>query len=161
MISCNRTNVKNPKGSFFQIFRHYETAIKISYFFLSKIFKDSKEYPFNFLKFCNRIDVKKSQRVPSFTVSGIVTFLKKNNFRVKIWFSQVRHAISDFCCFKRPVLFLFDFLKKLFHRFFPQFLPETKRFARVKNSSRFSALCDLPETIKKIFENLFPQLSVF
>ena len=34
----------------------------------------------------------------------------------------------------------------------PQFLPETKRFARVKDSSRFSALCDLPETIKSIFE---------
>ena len=32
----------------------------------------------------------------------------------------------------------------------PQFLPETKRFASVKDSSRFSALCDLPEAIKKI-----------
>ena len=34
----------------------------------------------------------------------------------------------------------------------PQFLPEAKRFARVKDSSRFSALCDLPETIESIFE---------
>ena len=66
--------------------------------------------PFNF--FGNRIDVKKSQRVPSFAVSGIVTFFKRNNFRVKVRFSQVRHAISDFCCFKRPVFFLCDFLKK-------------------------------------------------
>ena len=33
-----------------------------------------------------------------------------------------------------------------------QFLPETKRFARVKDSSKFSALCHLPETIKSIFE---------
>ena len=34
----------------------------------------------------------------------------------------------------------------------PQFLPETKRFAIVNVLSRFSALCDLPETIKNIFE---------
>ena len=46
----------------------------------------------------------------------------------------------------------------------PQFLPETKRFAKVKDSSRFSALCDLPETIKSIFEKFrkkIPQFSVF
>ena len=61
------------------------------------------------------MDVKKSQRVPSFTVFGIVTFLKRNNFPVKIRFYQVRHAISDFC-FKRPVLFLCDFFKNSFHR---------------------------------------------
>ena len=52
------------------------------------------ESPFIFLKFCNRMDVDKSQRVP---FSGIVTFFKRNNFCVKIRFSQVRHAISDFC----------------------------------------------------------------
>ena len=87
---------------------------------------------------------------PPFTVSGIVTFFKRNNFRVKIRFSQVRHAISDFC-FKRPVFFLCDFLKICFTEAPPQFLPEPKHFARVKDSSRFSALCDLPDTIKNIF----------
>ena len=109
--------LKNPKGSLFQIFRHYETAIKISpfLFFFFEIFL-LKESPFNFLKFCNRMDVKKSQRAPSFTVSGIVTFFKRNNFRVKIRFSQVRQAISDFCCFKRPLFFLCDFFSNLFHR---------------------------------------------
>ena len=61
---------------------------------------DRQTSPFIFLKFCNRKDVKKSQRVLSFTVSGIVTFFKRNNFRVKIRFSRVRDAISDFCCFK-------------------------------------------------------------
>ena len=50
LIFCNKTNVKNPKGSFFQNFRHYETAVKISHFF-SKIFNVDKESPFNFLKF--------------------------------------------------------------------------------------------------------------
>ena len=84
------------------------------------------------------MDVKKSQRVPSFTVSGIVRFFKRNNFRVKIRFSQAQHAISDF-------------FKICFTEAAPQFLSETKRFARVKNS-KFSALCDLPETIKNIFE---------
>ena len=43
----------------------------------------------------------------------------------------------------------------------PQFLPETKRFARVKDSSRFSALCDLPETIKSIFEKFLNFLFFF
>ena len=32
LMFCNRTNVKNSKESLFQIFRHYETAIKISHF---------------------------------------------------------------------------------------------------------------------------------
>ena len=70
--------------------------------FFSKIFllKTRNSPPSIFLKFC--------------TVSGIVAFFKRNNFRVKIRFSQVRHSISDFC-FKRPVFFLCDF-KNLFHR---------------------------------------------
>ena len=122
--------------------------------------KDSKESPFDFLKFCNRKDVEKSQRVP-FTVSGIVTFFKRNNFRVEIRFSQVRHAISDFCCFKNRCFFYATFSKICFTEAPPQFLPETKPFARVKDSSRFSVLCDLPETIKNIFEKFFPQFSVF
>ena len=34
--------LKNPKGSLFSDFRHYETAIKISHFlFFRKFFKDS------------------------------------------------------------------------------------------------------------------------
>ena len=38
--------LKNPKGSLFQIFRHCETAIKISHFLFSNFFiKDSKEPP--------------------------------------------------------------------------------------------------------------------
>ena len=71
------------------------------------------------------------------SVSGIVTFFKRNNFRVKIRFSQVRHAISDFCCFERPVFFLCDFLKICFTEAPPQCLPETKRFARVNDYATF------------------------
>ena len=109
--------LKNSKGSlFFRFFGTMRLPLKFLIFFQKIFIKDSKESPFNFFKFCNRMDVKNSQRVPSFTVSGIVTFFKKDNFRVKIRFSQVRHAIFDFCCFKRPVFFLCDFFKNLFHR---------------------------------------------
>ena len=55
--------LENRKGSFFQIFRHYET-VKISLFFFQNFSKDSKRSPFSFFRFCNRMDVKKSQRVP-------------------------------------------------------------------------------------------------
>ena len=48
-------------------------------------------------------------------------------------------------------------LKFVFTEAPPQFLPETKRFASVKDSSRFTALCDLPETIK----NIFRKISIF
>ena len=99
---------------FFESF--LKTPFSFFVFFRKFFSKDSKESPFNILKCRNRVDVKKSQRVPSFTVSGIVTCFKRNNFRVKIRFSQARHAISDFCCFKRPVFFLCDFFKNLFHR---------------------------------------------
>ena len=68
-----------------------------------------------FLKFCNRMDVKKSQRVPLFTVSGIVTFFKRNNFRVKIVFSGPARYIRFFTRVKRPVFFLCNFFKNLFH----------------------------------------------
>ena len=76
----------------------------------------SKESPFNFSKFCNRMGIKKSQRVPSFTVFGIVRFYKRNNFRVKISrFSPAQHAISDFCFFfnikKDQFFFYATFLK--------------------------------------------------
>ena len=37
LMFCNRTNVKNLKGSLFQIFRHYET-VQNSHFLFSKIF---------------------------------------------------------------------------------------------------------------------------
>ena len=113
--------------------------------------------PFICLIFCNRTNVKKSQRFlfsmfknlkgPPFTVFGIVRFFKRINFCLKIRFSQALHAISDFR-FLRPVFFLCDFFEIRFHRSPPQFLQEAKRFA----SETFSALCDLPETyIKKVF----------
>ena len=64
------------------------------------------------------------------------------------------NAISDFCCFKRPVFFLCDFFKICFTEAAPQFLLETKRFARVKDSSRISALCDLTGHHQKYFRKI-------
>ena len=164
LISCNRMNVeKSQTVPFFRFFGTMRLPLKflIFCFFFRKFFiKDCKE-PLQFLKFCNRMDVKKSQRVPSFTVSGIVTFFKRNNFRIKIIFFRSGTLYPIFVVLKIPVFFLCDFLKNFFTEAPPQFLPETKRFARVEDSSRFSALCDLPETIKNVFENFFPQFSVF
>ena len=107
--------LKIPKGPFFRFFWHYETVIKILFFsFFRKFFKDSKESPFNFLKFCNRMDIKKSQRAPFYS---FVRNFKMNNFVLKFRFSQAQHAISDFCFFfQRPVFFLCDFFFNLFHR---------------------------------------------
>ena len=155
---------KSPPFIFFDILQQNEC--------LKSFFLDFSRLPLNYRIFCSFSEnflLKTPKSHPSifwnfatFTVSGIVTLFKRNNFRVKISFSQVRHAISDFCCFKRPVFFVCDFFKNLFHRSPPQFLPETKRFARVKDSSRFSALCDLLETIKNIFVFIFfLQFSVF
>ena len=75
-------------------------------------------------------------------------FFKSNNFCLKVRFSQAQHAISDF--FQRPVFFICDFFIFFFIEVPPQFLPKMKRFATLKDSSRFSALCDF----KKIAGNL-------
>ena len=85
-------------------------------------------------------------------------FLKRNNFCFEIKFSQAQHSIFDFLnrtFFYATDVFSMRLLKFVFTETPPQFLPETKRFASVKDSSRFSALCDLPETIKKLFGKNF------
>ena len=109
------------------------------------------------------MDVRKSplfhsfrmlKNLPSSTVSGIATFFKRNNFRVKIGFSQVRHALSDCCCFKRLVFFYATFFKICFTEAPSQFLPETKRFARVKDSK-------VTMRLTGDHQKYFPQFSVF
>ena len=49
------------------------------------------------------------------------------------------------------LFFLCDFFSNLFSSKPPHFLLETKRFASIKHCSRFSTLCDLPDTFIKIF----------
>ena len=120
--------------------------MKFENFHFFCFFKVSKGSPFNFfLKFCSRIDVKKSQS-PHFTVFGIVRFFKMNNFCFEIRFSQTQHVTFCLC----------DFFSNFFSSKPPQFLPETKLFASIKDCSRFSPLCDLPETlIKKLFRKKY------
>ena len=130
--------------------------------FFANSFNVPEGSPFIFL-FCKRMDVKKISKCPPFTVFGIVRFFKSNNFCLKIRFSQAQHAISDFCFFlKTAVFFLCDFFSNLFSSKPPQFLLETKRFASIKHCSRFSALCDLPETfIIKFSKILFLNFLIF
>ena len=153
LIFCNRTNVKKsqrvPSFRFFGTMRLLK--ILILFVFFSKIFQRLLRFPFNFLKFCNRMVVKKFQRAP-FTVFGIARNFKMNNFCLKISFSEAQHAISEFCFFLETGVFFSNFLKFVFIEA-PQFLFKMKRFASIKDCSRFSALCDLPETFsKKNFE---------
>ena len=77
-------------------------------------------------------------------------FFKRNNFCLKIRFSQAQHAIFDF--FKDWGFFRCDFFKIRFHRSPPQFLKETKCFAGVKDSSTFPARLRLTGDLRKIFE---------
>ena len=159
LVFCNRTNVKKsqrvPSFRFFGTMRLLK--ILIFCFFFAKFFKSR----FNFLKFCNRMDVKKISKCPPFTVFGIVTFFKSNNFCLKIRFSQAQHAVSDFLN-KDRCFFYATFFSNLFLSKPPQFLLETKLFASIKHCSRFSALCDLPETfIKKFFEKFRFFSSIF
>ena len=82
--------LKKPKGSLLS-----DLLALFSFFvFFRKFFKVSR-VPLHFFKFCNRMDVKKSQRAP-FTVFGIVRFFKMNIFCLKIMSSQAQYAMSDF-----------------------------------------------------------------
>ena len=109
LIFCNRTNVKNPKGSLLPIFRHYETVKILIFCFFFENFSKTPKVPLHFfLKFCNRMIVKKSQRAP-LTVFGLVRNLKMNNFCLKIRFSEAQHAISEFFL-KTGVFFYFLFI---------------------------------------------------
>ena len=104
--------------------------------FFAIFFHVNKDSSLHFFVFCNRTNV---------TVFGIVRFFKSNNFCLKLGFLRPSTGPG----FSQA----------------QQLLLETKCFASIKHCSRFSVLCDLPETfIKKIFEkfwNFFPPFSVF
>ena len=107
----------------------------------------------------------KNLKGPPFTVFGIVRFFKRNNFCLKIRFSQAQHAKSGFRFFKDPCFFYATFKKLVFIEALLNFYKKRKCFASVKDSSTFSALCDLPETfIKKFFKKIqkfFPSIFCF
>ena len=124
----------------------------LKFLIFSKIFRKTPNGLFSFLNFCNRMDVKKSQRAPLSQLSALCCeFSKEIVFVLKVGFLNASTLYPICFFFQRPVFFLCDFFLICFHRSRPQFLPETKRFASIKGCSRFSALCDLPETVIKRF----------
>ena len=135
---------------------------KILILFFRKFFEVSRG-SLQFSIFYNRMDVEKSQM--PFTVFGIVSVLKMNIFRLKIRFSQAQHTIRIFFQILKTGVFSMRLLSNLFSSKSPlQIFLETKRYASMKDSSGFSALCDLPETfIKKCFESkyIFLNFSLF
>ena len=93
---------------------------------------------------------------PPNTVFGLVRFFKSNNFCLKVRFSRAQHAISDF--FSKTGLFHMRLFQFFFIEVPPQFLPKMKGFATLKDSSRFSALCDFKKIagdLQKKFSKIF------
>ena len=128
--------------------------------FFENISKTPMGSPSIFLNFTTMV-VKTSQRAPFYSFRHCEQF-QNEYFCLKIRFSEAQHYIRFF--FKRPAFFLCYFFLICFHRSPPQFLLKMKRFASIKDSSRFSALCDdLPETFfKKIFDfRFFPLFFCF
>ena len=70
------TSISKQKGPFFHFFRHYETP-SFSFETFFENFLLSWKNPFNFLLiFCNRMDVSKYQKVPSFRFFGTMKLFK-------------------------------------------------------------------------------------
>ena len=105
--------------------------LKVLNFFFFEKFLKSQGFPFVFLKFCNRTDVKKISKAP-FTVFGIVRFFKMNNFCLKIRFSQALHAMSDFCFFFKDRCFLCEFFSNLFSSKLPSIFTRNETFCEHK-----------------------------
>ena len=132
------------------VFRQYETPPSPLFGFLRLIFENflmsPKGPPFIFLIYCNRTNVKKFQRVSSFRFFGTMRLLK---FRI---FFEIFSKKKTFGVFYMR-LFQFFFIEVP-----PQFLPKMKRFMTVKDSSRFSALCDFKKIacdLQKYFSKIF------
>ena len=77
-------------------FRFFGTTELLKNLLFSKSFQSLKGSHSIFLEFCNRMDVKKSQRAPLYSFRHCEIF-EMNNFCLKIRFSQAQHAMSDFC----------------------------------------------------------------
>ena len=97
--------LKIPKGPFFQIFRYYETIKSSIFLFFENFSKTPMGSASIFLKFCNRIVVKKSQMAPFYSFrhceisKGIVFVLKLGLLRPT---GSTQYPIFVFF-FKRPV----------------------------------------------------------
>ena len=135
--------------------------LKFHNFCFRKVFKVSRVPIRIFKKFCNRMDVKKISKGPPSQFSTLSDFSQWIIFVLNLGFLRP----STLC----PILFFFkdrcfyaSFFLICFYRSSPQFLLETKRFASIKNCSRFSALCDLPENFSlKVFRKVTNFILIF
>ena len=111
------------------------------------------------------MDVKKSQRTPLSQFSALWDFSKVIIFVLKLGFLRPS-TLKTGVFYMR----LFQFFSSKSPP--PQFLPKMKRFATVKDSSRFSALCDFKKiagdlqkkfskNFWKKFEKFFPSIFWF
>ena len=85
LIFCRKLKFQKAQRVPFQLFRHYETVSKFSFFvffsnFFSKHFRFflnvSKGPPSIFLIFCNKLDFQKVERVLPFTILKTLRFLR-------------------------------------------------------------------------------------
>ena len=148
------TNVReSQRVSFFRFFGTMR-LLKFSFFVFRKFFERLQTVSLQFFEILQQNGCLKISKGPPLQFSALWDFSKGIIFVLKLGFLRPSTLYPIFVFFKRPVFFLCGFFKFYFHRSPPQFSQETKLFTRVKESSTFSALCDLPETFfKKIFEN--------
>ena len=139
LIFCNRLDVqKIPKRPPFYIFWHYATYRKLQ--------KNSKKIGSFFSIFILR--------------AFVVSSCRKSGFRFRVFLSLRYRADlgrSRFVIFLKTSVFSCDFQNLFLPKPLLNFYEKRNvlRALRTPDSSRFSALCDLPETIKK-FSKIFP-----
>ena len=129
--------------------------LKFLIFFENFLLKTPKSPPSIFWNFATEWMLKNLKGSPLSQFPALWHFSKGIIFVLKLGFLRPGTLYPIFVVLKDRCFFYATFLKMCFTEAPAQFLPETKRFARVKDFSRFSALCDLPETIKYIFEKFF------
>ena len=93
LIFCNSTNAKKHKVSLFSDISALR-LLKFHFFVFRKIFGRLQTVSL-FRNFATEWMLK-NLKGPPFTVFGIVRIFQRNNFCLKIRFSQAQHAISDF-----------------------------------------------------------------
>ena len=158
LIFCNRTNFTKFKRVSFGFFGTMR-LLKIRIFF-ENFSKSPNGSPSIFLKYRKRMDVKKSQRTPLPQFSALWDFSKVIIFVLKLGFLRPSTLYPIF--FSKTGVFHMRLFQFFFIEVPPQFLPKMKGFATLKDSSRFSALCDFKKiagNLQKNFRKYFGKIS--
>ena len=142
---------KSQRVPFFRFSGTMRLTLKFLIFFENFLMKTPKSPLQFFWNFATEWMLKNLKVSPLSQFPALWHFSKGIIFELKLGFLRSSTLYPIFVVLKDRSFFYATFLKICFTEAAPQFLIETKRFARVKDS-RFSALCDLPDTIKNIFE---------